>query len=94
MKVRFDLSSTGVERLMDELLPVRERAAEAIVNRAEQIAPVTTGDYRASLGTDGTKAGSSDPFAHLIEFGSLNNAPHRVLSRAASDVGLTFRDDG
>lgn len=67
---------------------------------AERIAPEHTGHYKDRLGytpgeptSEGAKAsfGSLDSAWHLVEFGSANNAPYRVLTRAALALGLDFR---
>lgn len=35
-----------------------------------------------------------DPFAHLVEFGSVNNVPQGNARRGVLALGLRFRDDG
>jgi hypothetical protein len=38
--------------------------------------------------------GSTDQFAHLIEFGSAKNKPYRPLTMAGRQMGLKFEDFG
>lgn len=70
---------------------------------ARRLAPKHTGDYASSIVTsvgmreDGLPVGriaSTDFAAHMIEFGSVNNPPYRVLGRAAQSVGLKLVDRG
>lgn len=56
-------------------------AASMRVRRAEVM---PNGDVRAS-------AYSVDPFFHLIEWGSVNNAPQAPLRKAAESTGLRTR---
>jgi hypothetical protein len=65
------------------------RVAQAALNDAYAAAPVLSGHYRDSLFAsiiegDSPKAqlASSSSFWHWVEFGSINNDPHRVLSAA------------
>lgn len=44
-------------------------------------------------GSEGTVY-STDPFWHLIEFGSVNNPPYAPMRRAVLRRGLRFRDTG
>lgn len=53
------------------------------------------GKTPAAVDRDGTVAASvysDSPFWHLFEFGSINNAPIRPLSRAVTDTGLRFEE--
>lgn len=74
---------------------------EKVLDAAVGGAPVRTGAYRDSLdmsvgvGAAGMMVGrvlSTDPFAHLVEFGSVNNPPYAPLRRAVESVGLTVTD--
>lgn len=78
-----------VERRLNE-------AAEAVVERATRDAPRLTGEYSGKFravpvadvdGTPTAHAVSDDVAASIIEFGSVNNPPHRTLTRAAMSVG-------
>lgn len=70
-------------------------AAQAGADYARTLAPVLTGRYRESLvalnsrqeGDEWVGGFGSDHWGwHWVEFGSVNNAPHRVLSNAARAV--------
>lgn len=84
-----------------ETLPPLERLARAIAAQARQNAPVRTGAFRKSIKLDAAgndpRHGwtvpviSTDPFAHIVEFGSVNNPPYRPISRAAQTVAR-FQD--
>lgn len=75
---------------------------EDCLAEAQRTAPVDTGEYRDSLGItpaaerpDGTVAGelwSDSWYWHLVEYGSVNNPPHRVLEHAVTSSGLDFED--
>lgn len=67
------------------------KAAEFIVGRAVERAPVRTGGYRRSLRVAaddrGVVAESTDIAGHLIESGSVNNPPYAPLRSSAAEVG-------
>lgn len=71
-----------------------DRETRRVAAAAEQVAAQTeqTGDFRRSLSTDGHTVVSSDPFAHLIEFGSINNPPYAPFRRGIGAAGLRFDD--
>ena len=79
------------------------RLVEKAGQTAKSTAPVNTGDYKASItwipsrmtakGFAGAY-GSSSSFWHLVEYGSINNHPYRVLQKAARAAGLRFEDTG
>lgn len=82
------LRQTSVGEFLNEV-------ARTGVEYARSMAPVLTGDYQASLDVfalsveDGAVTahfGTDSPIWHFVEFGSANNAPHRVLSSAAQAV--------
>lgn len=59
------------------------RAARAVADRANQLAPGDqAGNYRS---TDDTVE-ATDPFWHLVEFGSVNNQAAAPMRRAAMSV--------
>lgn len=73
--------------------------AEAVV----AVAPVHTGAYRDSIrsrpaelvkGVWRAKVESTDPKAHLVEWGSVNNPPYRPMTAGALAMGLRVEDDG
>lgn len=65
--------------------------AELVVERAKARAPYRTGAYRNSLQAaqdrGRVRAETVDPFGHLVEWGSVNNAAYAPLRFGASDVG-------
>lgn len=69
----------------------RLEVAEQVVERAALHSRYSTGAYRKSLQAvedDGdVRAESSDPFAHLNEWGSINNPAYAPLRSAGADVG-------
>ncbi len=81
------------QRLRDtpEMLRARKAVAEQVVREAEAVAPEGSGRYKRSLQAvvDGAevRAESSDPAAHLVEFGSINNEAYAPLRRGAERVG-------
>jgi hypothetical protein len=72
-----------------------KRQAQAGVVRAQASAPVLTGEYRSSIIVTDARIegedlivsfGSTDEKWHWMEFGSVNNFPHRVLTKAVQEV--------
>ena len=65
--------------------------AELVVERAQARAPYRTGAYRRSLQTAQTRGRvrveTTDPFGHLVEWGSVNNPAYAPLRAGAADVG-------
>lgn len=52
-----------------------------------------TGYYRRSVRSQGTSIVISDPFWHLIEWGSANNPPYAPIRRGIRAAGLHLKDD-
>lgn len=76
---------------------LRRHAARAAAGAARAIAPVgRTGDYQDSIDDreygDEVVVESTDPFAHLVEFGSVNNPAYAPLRRGVRAAGLDLRD--
>lgn len=93
VKVRFKARRAGINEVVrsDFMLRECERRAEAIVGLAQQLAPVRTGRYRASMFVrSGTRARGAyalavadTPYAVYVEFGNSRGAPRqRVMARA------------
>lgn len=70
---------------------------EQVAAEVRRIAPHHTGYYIKSIrvgepvkGHDGlvVPVESTDSFAHLVEFGSVNNEPYAPLRRAVRNLGL------
>lgn len=96
MTIKFTVDELGLDQFLDsaDMTRVRRSAADAIVDRAGLIMIGT--DYASTLSveedSDRVSASTSDPFWHLVEFGSINNDALRPLSRATQDVGCKFTD--
>jgi hypothetical protein len=70
--------------------------AQDVKKQAEDIAPVHTGFYEEhfilrSLAR-GYRVGNTDPFAHLVEWGSVNNEPYAPLRRGVAASGLKLHE--
>lgn len=73
----------------------RRAVGEVIKANAEAIAPEgTTGEYHRSfyVSEEGS-VGTLDPFGHLVEWGSVNNAPYATLRRAVTASGLVLDEE-
>jgi hypothetical protein len=70
--------------------------ADDVKREAESAAPDVTGYYkqRFKLGRVGRgyRVGNLDPFAHLVEAGSIHNPPYSPLRRGAQAAGLHLRE--
>lgn len=66
--------------------------AKIAADAAEQVkaaAPTGgTGYYRRHVRAHGTQIQLSDPFWHLVEFGSIHNIPYAPLRRGMHAAGL------
>lgn len=82
-----NLDAVVTEASTEGLLEV----AGEVVERAATKAPYRTGYYRSSLRATQTRsevrAETTDPFGHLVEWGSVNNSAYAPLRSAAADVG-------
>jgi hypothetical protein len=96
--MRFVPNPAGIPEVetlaaLDALLS--EKANEA-KRQAEVAAPDVTGYYkeRFVLGKvgKGYRLGNLDPFAHLVEAGSIHNPPYSPLRRGAQAAGLHLRE--
>lgn len=98
----FKIDPAGLRRLLSEgqAVAVLKERADAMIAEAGRVAPRGFMGYKKSLtvgepvsddGVPVVPAGSSSSGWHLVEFGSANNAPMRVLERAARAVGLDWR---
>lgn len=65
--------------------------AKALADEVVRGTPVDTGRMARSIRVRRSKTGSrvesTDPFWHLIEWGSINNAPYQPMTRAAAAFG-------
>lgn len=99
--VRFEPNPGGIDAIRS--LP---GMAKAVENVAKDIARDASADssrrlartYKATRAEETPEgvqaiAHSTYPFAHLVEFGSVNNPPLRTLTRAAMKYGEWKGDD-
>ena len=70
--------------------------AERVKKLAEAEAPDHTGFYKSRFAVDadadGVTIGNTDPFAHLVEWGSIHNPAYAPLRRAARAAGLDLSE--
>lgn len=95
--VRFEPDPDGIRKVHS--LPGMVKAIENIAKRiardaqADAPSPRIGKTYRATSatvsfdGVPGAIVHSVYPFAHIVEFGSVNNPPYRTLTRAAMKYG-------
>ncbi len=102
MGCRVTISDRGVAELLDSPKAKRhvEGAARAIAAAAAAIAPRRSGrlakSYRATkaeVGPDGVsaRAYTAMPYGHLVEWGSVGQAPKAPLRRGAQRAGYRLR---
>lgn len=103
MSFRFLQSAAGIKAIVSgpDMIDFVNGLADKALAAAHGAAPHGSGYYDAHLGTtpaevrdDGVHAElwSSDPFWHIVEYGSVNNPPHRVLETAITSIGLDYND--
>jgi len=82
-------------------LAARHAASPGVAAAAQRIAAGTrtralASSYRESVETsltaDGAWVGTDDPFAHLDEWGSINNPPTGAMRSAAAEAGRFVPD--
>ncbi len=75
--------TTGMQRITVALTQQIKLAAEPFRNTGYFVSHVRVGRRRVLL---------RDPFAHISEFGSVNNPPQGNVRRGVKAAGLRFRD--
>lgn len=65
-------------------------AARDVLAKAREAAPQRTGYYARHLVADGNRVTSTDPFGHIVEWGSRNSPPYAPLRRGVIAAGLRF----
>lgn len=69
-----------------------KRGAEAAAREAQRLAPVDTGEYRASIrvvdSADGVRVVANDDKATFIEFGTSDTPAFAPLRRGTEAAGL------
>lgn len=97
MTVVFDPDFEEKLRRSRQLRDVLRASADEVADVARAVAPHGTGRYGRSIETfsdpDGIGVLTSDPFGHLVEWGSANNPAYGTLRNAATIVGLDVVED-
>ncbi len=96
MTTRFVPNPRATEDLQGdaEYQDAMARIARTVAAEVEDAAPHVTGYYEGHIEADGATVVASDPFWHLVEFGSINNPPYAPLRRGVVAAGLRFVDAG
>lgn len=88
---RFEPAANIDDVVSEAVRPQLVAAARQITARAADNVNRRTGYYgrrlRVTVDDRGVVAEAMDPFGHLIEWGSINNAPQAPIRRAAESVG-------
>lgn len=72
-----------------------EAIAEGVKQNVEDVAPKgATGDYHNSIEVDKERNSvkTTDPFGHLVEWGSANNQPYAPLRKGVLASGLRLEE--
>lgn len=80
----------------DEVRANLTRLMEPVRQQVVAVAPVHTRRYARSIVVveiDGrVYLGSTDPFAHLVEWGSVNNPAYAPLRRGVQNAGMRLEE--
>lgn len=63
-------------------------AAEFAAPAVRAVAPHVTGAYHGSIQVTENRIETTDPFGHLIEFGSVHNPPYAPLRNGVRNAGF------
>ena len=88
--IRVDRGAVDELARDPDLLAKLAPHARAVAEQARQLAPDETGAYRRSIQVDGNRVLTTDPFGHLVEWGSVHNPAYAPLRRAIRAAGLRF----
>lgn len=69
-----------------------DKIAEHLADKTRDATPHGRGDAKRSISSEDNRVISTDPFWHLIEFGSRNNPAYAPMRRAARAAGLRLDD--
>lgn len=88
----------GLAALAVELTPAQQKIADQVAAAANANNPTrdfTFSLLRTSQDSEGAivTVGTTWPFAHLIEWGSINNQPYAPLRKAVTGLGLRFVEE-
>jgi hypothetical protein len=87
-RFRADHNFEGQIRRQPSYQAGMHTVAELVVVAADAAAPHVTGYYGRHLEAIGNAAVATDPFGHLVEWGSKNNPPYAPLRRGVLAAGL------
>lgn len=98
MATRFVPNATFKAEIQAER-PFRQGMRKITVTVAESIKVAAepfrdTGNYIGRVGTRGTNVELEKHFAHLQEYGSVNNPPQGNARRGVTAAGLRYEDTG
>ena len=91
----YELNHSAIKAIpeMPSIKAIVAQIAKRGATETRRIAPRgPTGQYAGSIVSGSDSYGSTDSAAHIVEFGSVNNAPYRPLHRAAQAMGLKVED--
>lgn len=88
----------GLAELAVQLTPAQQKIADQVVAAANANNPTHRFQFsilRTQQDGDGViiTAGTKYPFAHIIEYGSVNNPPYAPLRKAVTGLGLRFVEE-
>ena len=66
--------------------------ARAVVPTVKSAAPHVTGAYERSIRAVGNRVETTDPFGHIVEWGSVNSPPYAPLRRGIHAAGLRLEE--
>lgn len=98
MATRVKVNPKGLVEMMGEpeMQAALEATAERLRDRVSKQSPVSTGYYQDHLRARRyplrRRVLSTDPFAHLVEWGSAHNMAYAPFRRAARSIGLRFKE--
>lgn len=101
--VEWEDDPDGIKELLtsNQAMDALTEVAAVVGQYVENAMPERTGRHQRAIvtgpadvvdGVPGAYVGSESSTWHLIEYGSVNNAPHRPFARGVQQAGLTFVD--
>lgn len=96
--VNFNLKTAAAIAAVKEGGPykaARRAWGGAVKENVERIAPRgQSGEYHESLEVDDDgSVGTTDPFGHLVEWGSVNNRAYAPIRQGVRDAGLALHEE-
>lgn len=102
----FTADPVGITAFLKTMQAPLAALAGKVVNEAQRSGPrnprhahhevdaITVGAFRVTADGAEQDIDWRSPYWHFIEYGSVNQPPLRVLTRAAQNHGLTIKDRG